>query len=139
MATIIGAVRSSRQSAPGGVGKSLLSIAEALAMVTGKPLLGEATRGGLKVMLMNYEDSELVLRHRVTAAMLHYGIKPAEIDGKLFVESIGSDLMRFAKGTPGGTQIVEPSVEALTRPLRAMASTSSYSIPGFRFMRSTAI
>lgn len=105
--------------AHGGVGKSLLSIAEALAMVTGKPLLGEATRGGLKVMLMNYEDSELVLRHRVTAAMLHYGIKPAEIAGKLFVESIGSDLMRFAKGAPGGTQIVEPSVEALTKAIKS--------------------
>ena len=105
--------------APGGVGKSLLSIAEALAMVTGKPLLGEATRGGLKVMLMNYEDSELVLRHRVTAAMLHYGVKPGEIAGKLFVESIGSDLMRFAKGTREGTQIIEPSVSALTEAIRS--------------------
>jgi hypothetical protein len=34
--------------APGGVGKSLLSIVEALAMITGRPLLGEATRGALR-------------------------------------------------------------------------------------------
>ena len=32
--------------APGGVGKSILSIAEALAAITGKPLLSEQTRGG---------------------------------------------------------------------------------------------
>ena len=83
-------------------------------MITGRPLLGDATLGGLKVMLMNYEDSELVLRHRVTAAMLHYGIRPEEIAGKLFVESIGSELMRFAKGTREGSEIIEPSVEALT-------------------------
>ena len=50
--------------APGGVGKSILSIGEALAAITGKPILGEATRGGLKVMILNYEDSALVLRHR---------------------------------------------------------------------------
>ena len=42
--------------APGGVGKSMHSIVEALAMITGKPLLGELSRGGLRVMLMNYED-----------------------------------------------------------------------------------
>jgi hypothetical protein len=70
-------------------------------------------------MLMNYEDSELVLRHRVTAAMLHYGIKPDEIAGKLFVESIGGELMRFAKGTREGTEIIEPSVEALTKVIKS--------------------
>ena len=100
-------------TALGGTGKSLLYIAEALAMITGKPLLGEASRGGLKVMLMNYEDSELVLRQRVTAAMLHYKIRPEEIAGKLFVESIGSDLMRFAKGSTEGVRILAPNVDRL--------------------------
>jgi hypothetical protein len=100
-------------TALGGTGKSLLYIAEALAMITGKPLLGEASRGGLKVMLMNYEDSELVLRQRITAAMLHYKIRPEEIAGKLFVESIGSDLMRLAKGSTEGVRILAPNVDKL--------------------------
>jgi hypothetical protein len=91
-----------------------LSIVEALAMITGKPLLGEPTCGGLTVMLMNYEDSDLVLRQRVTAAMLHYSVRPEDVAGRLYVESIGSDLMRFAKGTREGVQIVEPSVSKLT-------------------------
>ena len=99
---------------PGGVGKSLHSIVEALAMITGKPLLGEPSRGGLKVMLVNYEDSDLVLRHRVTAAMLHYGVKPEEIAGRLFVESIDSNLMCFAQLERDNVKILEPAVRALT-------------------------
>jgi hypothetical protein len=103
---------------PGGVGKSVHSIVEALAMITGKPLLGEASRGALKVMLMNYEDNDLVLRHRVTAAMLHYNITPEEIVGKLFVESVDSDLMCFAEGTREGVKIIKPVVHALTEAIR---------------------
>ena len=102
--------------APGGVGKSMHSIVEALAMITGKPLLGEPSCGGLRVMLMNYEDSALVLSHRVTAAMLHYKIRPDEITGRLFVESMDSDLMCFAKFAAGkrdSVEIVEPAIDAL--------------------------
>lgn len=101
-------------AAAGGTGKSLLSIVEALAMVTGKPLLGERTSGSLKVMLVNYEDGALVLRQRVTAAIVHYKIRPEEIEGKLFVESISSGMMRFAKVSTEGVKIVEASVAKLT-------------------------
>ena len=104
--------------APGGVGKSMHSIVEALAMITGKPLLGEPSRGGLRVMLCNYEDGDLVLRHRVTAAMLHYRIKPEEIAGRLFVESMDSDLMCFAKVKRDGVEIIKPSVDALVDAIR---------------------
>ena len=104
--------------APGGVGKSMHSIVEALAMITGKPLLGEPSRGGLRVMLCNYEDSDLVLRHRVTAAMLHYKIRPEEIAGRLFVESMDSDLMCFAKVKRDGVEIIKPSVGALVDAIR---------------------
>ena len=61
---------------------------------------------------MNYEDSALVLRQRVTAAMLRFGIRPDEIAGRLFVESMDSDLMCFAKGKRDGVEIVKPSVDA---------------------------
>ena len=104
--------------APGGVGKSMHSIVEALAMITGKPLLGEPSRGGLRVMLCNYEDSDLVLRHRVTAAMLHYRVKPEEIAGRLLVESMDFDLMCFAKVKRDGVEIVKPSVGALVDAIR---------------------
>jgi AAA domain len=105
--------------APGGVGKSVHSIVEALAMITGKPLLGEPSRGGLKVLLMNYEDSDLVLRHRVTAAMLYYGTTPEEIGDRLFVESVDSDLMCFAEGSREGVKILAPPVHALTEAIRS--------------------
>jgi hypothetical protein len=106
-------------AASGGIGKSILGIVEALAGITGKPLLGEATRGGLKVMLMNYEDSELVLRQRVTAAMLRHGVSRNEIAGRLYVESIDSDMMRFAKVSSDGAEIVEPNIARLTEVIRS--------------------
>ena len=98
----------------------MLGIVEALAMITGKPLLGEFSRGGLRVMVMNYEDSELVLRHRVTAAILHHRIRPEEIAGRLFVESMDFDLMCFAKSKSkrDSVEIVEPSVYALADAIR---------------------
>jgi AAA domain len=104
---------------PGGVGKSVHSIVEALAMITGKPLLGEPSRGGLKVLLMNFEDSKLVLRHRVTAAILYYKLDPREVLGRLYVESVDSDLMCFAENGRGEVRILKPAVHALTEAISA--------------------
>ena len=62
-----------------------------------------------------------MLRHRVTAAMMRHSIRPEEISGKLFVESMDSDLMCFAKlakGKRDSVEIVEPSVEALVDAIR---------------------
>ncbi|MCW9054881.1 MAG: AAA family ATPase [Candidatus Pacebacteria bacterium] len=77
--------------APGGVGKSALTIMQALAMVTGKPLLGEHVhRGALRVSIMGLEDPYDELERRIIAACSHYGITSQDIGGddcRLFVNS----------------------------------------------------
>jgi hypothetical protein len=70
-------------------------------------------------MILNYEDSALVLRQRVTAAMLHYGIRPEEIAGRIFVESIRGDVMRFAKASDTGVEILAPNATRLADIIRS--------------------
>src|SRR3954471_19131190 len=73
--------------APGGVGKSSHAIVEALAMASGRNLIGDEPVGKLRVWIWNGEDPEDELQRRIVAAMLHYGITPGDIEGRLFVDS----------------------------------------------------
>jgi hypothetical protein len=77
--------------APGGVGKSSLAIVEALAMVTGRSLLGVAPPAAIRVWYWNGEDPLEETERRIIAAMEHFGIKPEEVEGRLFVDS-GRDM-----------------------------------------------
>ena len=63
----------------GGVGKTSLAIVEALAIVTGRELLGEPVRERTSVWIINLEDDGGEMRLRVAAAMKHYGISHADI------------------------------------------------------------
>lgn len=102
--------------APGGIGKTSLAIVEALAMTTGKPLLGDKVFGGkpLRVWLYNGEDPQEELDRRIGAAMLHYGITPHDIGGRLFVNS-GRDMpLKLAVETPnGGRRLNQPALASL--------------------------
>ena len=60
----------------GGVGKTSMQIVEALAMVTGRPLLGEEVHAPCKVWLINLEDPMDEMQRRILAAMRFYDIKP---------------------------------------------------------------
>jgi hypothetical protein len=73
--------------APGGIGKSSLSIVEALAIITGRPLLGVEPSESCHVWLWNGEDPQEELDRRIAAACLHYGIKRPDIEGRLFVDT----------------------------------------------------
>lgn len=73
--------------APGGLGKSSLLIAEALAMVSGRPILRDPTTAPLRVWILNLEDPRDELERRVTAAMLHHGVGAEEIEGRLFLDT----------------------------------------------------
>ena len=57
-------------------------------MITGKPLLGNKVNRAGRIMIMNFEDLQLVLDLRVTVAMKHYQLSEADIGGKLFVEAM---------------------------------------------------
>lgn len=105
--------------APSGVGKSSLTIVEALAMASGKPLLGMAPKGLFRVWLWNGEDPMDELQRRVTAAMLHYGLTREDIGDRLFLDS-GRDMeIVLASDSRNGAVIAEPNVAAVCRALHA--------------------
>ena len=95
----------------GGVGKTSLQIVEALAIVTGKPLLGEAVKEQTNVWIVNLEDPLEEIQRRVLAAMKHYGIHADEVRGKLFVNAGRDFSLKFGIQTREGvlpnTKLVE--------------------------------
>lgn len=86
----------------GGIGKTSLQIVEALAIATGKPLLGEEVREPCNVWLINLEDPMDEMQRRILAAMRHYGITPDEVRGKLFVDAGRDFALTFAVQTREG-------------------------------------
>ena len=60
--------------APPKVGKSMLALAEAIDIATGKGILTGYTREPLRVLYYNAEDDQDVLDARVSALLSHYQI-----------------------------------------------------------------
>jgi RecA-family ATPase len=77
----------------GGIGKSSLINVEAIAIATGRPLLGVAVKQQTNVWVINLEDPISEMQMRTIAAMQHYNIKPEEIKGRLFMD--GEDTMQI--------------------------------------------
>lgn len=73
--------------APGGVGKSSLSIVQALEMCSGRRLLGEWNAGPMNVWLFKLEDEREELNRRICAAAQCFNIEQSDLDGRLFVDS----------------------------------------------------
>ena len=104
--------------APGAVGKSSLTMVEAVAMATGRPLLGIHPTGRFKVWIWNGEDPQEELERRVAAICLHYGIAPTELDGQLFLNSGRDTEIVIATTTKSGTVIARPVVDAMKATIR---------------------
>lgn len=99
--------------APGGIGKSSLVITEALAMVSGKDLLGVQPSGRSRVWLWNLEDpAEEIVRH-VQATASHYRLTPEDLEGYLFMDSGRDQRLVIATTDRSGAVISQPIVESL--------------------------
>ena len=107
--------------APSGVGKSSLSIVEALAMASGKPLLGTQPKGQHRVWLWNGEDPLEEMERRIAAAMLHYGLTREDIGQNLFLNSGRQTEIILAQETRSGVTINEPVERALHAAIKAHA------------------
>ena len=103
--------------AGGGTGKTALTMAEAVAMATGRPLLGVETEKR-RVWIWNLEDPLEELHRRLAAIMLHYDIDPDEYAESLFVNS-GRDhrlmVTKMIAGEPVHTPVVDQMIEFITR------------------------
>ncbi|BAR58792.1 hypothetical protein NK6_5634 [Bradyrhizobium diazoefficiens] len=104
----------------GGVGKSSLTIVEALAMVTGKALLGVKPSRELRVWYWNGEDPIDELHRRFAAAQKHYGLAASDIGGRLFLNS-GRDMpIVLATEEPRGAITVdEYTIQRMVATVRA--------------------
>jgi hypothetical protein len=83
----------------GGIGKTSAIIVEALAIATGKPLLGTAVKQQENVWIINLEDPISEMQMRTIAAMQHYGLTPHDIKGRLFMD--GEDTMQLTLAAEG--------------------------------------
>lgn len=102
--------------APGGVGKSTLVFVEAMAMATGKPLLGVSIPRPLRVWVWCLEDPREELDRRFAAIAKHYGITNEDIGGRLFLNS-GRDtpLCVARQESKTGAIITEPDMAEVER------------------------
>lgn len=105
--------------APGGVGKSGLVTAEALAQASGKPLLGVKPERPLRVWLWNLEDPQDETARRIQAAALHFGLTAEDIGDRLFVDSGREQRLVIAAATRIGAVIVRPVVDGLIAEIKA--------------------
>lgn len=104
--------------APGGLGKSALLTAEALALVTGRALLGFAPRRPKLVWYLGEDDLE-ELQRRFLAAMKYYGISADDLGERLFVQSFRDTRLILAEQNSSGVQTNIGDIEALIAALKA--------------------
>src|SRR6516165_5211879 len=84
--------------APGGTGKSSEVMVEAIAMKTGRDLLGEGAKEPLRVWYHNGEDNMLELQRRLAGICQHYSIPLEEALGDgLFMTSGNEVPLRVAE------------------------------------------
>ena len=105
--------------APGAVGKSSLVLVEAIAMVTGRPLLGVMPPACLRVWYVALEDPLEEIERRVAAICLRYGIEARELEGRLFLDSGRTSEIVIATTTKDGAKVAEPVVEGLVATITA--------------------
>lgn len=98
--------------APGGVGKSSLLLAEAVAMASGQATVGEAPKERLRVWVWNLEDPEDELARRLAAILLQYDIERGDVEGNLFVNGAEEQLV-VATEDKGGVTLYEPLIGAV--------------------------
>jgi hypothetical protein len=103
--------------ATGGVGKSSLLLVEALAMATGRDLLGVKPAQRCRVLYWCGEDDYEELERRITAACLHYEITADELNGWLFVNSGRDSPITIMTETKSGT-VVQPVRNELLRTIQ---------------------
>jgi hypothetical protein len=102
-----------------GVGKSSLSLAESLAITTGRPLLGIKPDEQCNVWVWNGEDPLEELQRRVVAATVYYDIDPSELAGRLFVNSGRDSKIVIAVQSRTGASVDHATVEAIINTIRA--------------------
>jgi len=106
--------------APPGAGKSTLGIALAVAGVTGRgEIVGEIVHETIKAWVWNNEDDRNELRRRLAAIMQQWNVAPADLRGKLGLNSGSERPLVIAKATKDGAVVRLPNIEAIIERVQA--------------------
>lgn len=91
--------------APGGLGKSTLVLTELIAIATGRPLLGVQPAESVPVWYADLEDPREEIDRRVAAICQAFGLRAAELEGRLFITSGRETPIKIARpGRYGGPE-----------------------------------
>jgi hypothetical protein len=102
----------------GGVGKTSLYVAEALAIASGRRLLGEDVHERGVVWALNLEDPLDEMQRRIAAAARHHGVTRDEIEGRLLLDA-GRDVpLLIASEGRDGVVVHRPVVDAVVAVIR---------------------
>lgn len=99
--------------APGGVGKTALTVVMALALASGRKLLGDAVHAQCNVLLCCLEDPEDEMDRRIAAAMIRHDLDDADLAGRVFHVNGRTRRLVIAAPYVGGGEIVYPDKDAL--------------------------
>jgi AAA domain len=99
--------------AAGGLGKTSLALVEAVAMATGRPLLGVPVPKRLRVWYWNGEDPAEETERRLAAILLHFKIPREEVEGWLFTDT-GREMPICIAQTLKNSVVFTPDAPALT-------------------------
>jgi hypothetical protein len=106
--------------APPGAGKSTLGIALAVAGVTGRgEIVGETVHETIKAWVWNNEDDRNELRRRLAAIMQQWNVAPADLRGRLGLNSGSERPLVIAKATKDGAVVRLPDIEAIIERVQA--------------------
>lgn len=74
-------------AAPGGAGKSALALGQAVALATGRPILGETVHHSVPVWVMDLEDPAEELNRRLAACLRLHALDEGAVRGRLYLHS----------------------------------------------------
>ena len=98
--------------APGGVGKSTLSLEEAVAVATGRELTGEPVHESAPAWVYNNEDDSDEMRRRLAAILQCWDVPLGEVRGGRLAMNSGADRpLLVAKADRAGNVVRLPDVD----------------------------
>lgn len=101
---------------PGGLGKSSLALVEAMSLASGRALMADTVihePDPCRVWYWNGEDPNDENKRRIAAVAIHYGLTPADLTDRLFIDSGRDQSMVLGQMTRGEIELNEEFFLAL--------------------------
>jgi hypothetical protein len=104
----------------GGIGKTSLTMVEAVAIATGKPLLGQPVYERTKVWVISLEDPRSEGLLRLAAIMQHYNVMHEDLAGWLFMDGEDDIRITLAAETRDGVTENDALLEYMTAKIKQL-------------------